>query len=201
MSQRLAITLVAVGVVGLCAVAIINMLTDRELRPFRADLPIAAKQFTSPPITLEAGYHYRLAVGGDGSIPYAGCLLGAGDDPLAGGCKRHPSALDVAWSLRNDRGNVVASGISPGDQSMFGYGEYVEADLGYFRVFTSTAVRLTWQYRRDPAPLAPLRPYVVIDAPDALESFDISVTLGGMLFATLACVGGGMLLVSRWRRD
>ena|SRR5579859_949587 len=200
MSQRLAIALVAVGVVGLCAVAIINMLTGRELRPFRADLPIATKQFTSPLITLEAGYNYRLAVGGDGSIPHAPCLLGAGTD-FSGDCKRHPSALEVAWSLRDDRDHVVASGIAPGNQSMFAYGEHVEADLGYFSVFRSTDVRLTMQYRLNPAPLAPLDPYVVIDAPDALESFGISETLAGVLFATLACVGGGMLLVSLWRRD
>ena len=200
MSKRLAITLVVVGVVGLCAIAIVNMLTGRALRPFRSDLPIATKQFAAI-ATLAPGYRYRLALGGDGSVPHAPCLLGAGGDPLPAECEHYPSALEVAWSLRDDRGHVVASGISPGNQTPFEYGQHVEADFGYFSVFRSTDVRLTIQYRLDPAPLAPLRPYVVIDAPDALVWFGAAETLGSVLFATLACVGAGVLLVTRWRRD
>ena len=200
MSQKLAISLVVIGIVGLCAIAIFRTLNDRQLRPFRSDLPVAAERFTSPLVTLEPGYRYRVAVGGDGSVPSAGCLLGASNDPRSGDCKRHPSALSVAWSLRDDRGRVVASGASPGNQWTFEFGKYVEADLGYLSVFRATAVGLTLQYRRNSGPLFPLHLYIVIDAPDALAVLGVSETLAGLLFVTLACVGGGKLFVSRWRR-
>lgn len=201
MSKTLAIIFVAVGVVGLSAIGIIHMLTGRELQPFRSDLPIASKQFTTSVITLASGYRYRVAVGGDGSVPHVLCLLGEDLDPPSGECKQYPSALEVAWSVQDDGGQIVASGVAPGPQTMFEYGQHVEADLGYFNVFRSTVVRLTMQFRLNPASLAPLHPYVLIDAPDALEFFGAGETLGSVLFASLACVGAGVLLVTRWRRD
>lgn len=198
-SRRLAITLVAIGVVGLLSIALVATLTGRQLRPFRADLPVQTKQFTGALITLAPGYHYRLAVGGDGSVPHADCLLGAGANASAE-CDGQTSALEVSWSLRDDRGQIVASGISPDEQSSFSYGEHVEVDLGYFSVFRLTNAHLTFQYRLNPAPLSSLHPYVLVDAPEALVWYGTSETLASVLFATAGCLGVGKLLLTSWRR-
>ena len=190
--------LVAAGVVGLSAVALISSVSGRQLRPYRADLSLSNQGFTSPPITLTPGYRYRLAVGGDGAVDYADCLLGAG---AAGQpCDGHPAVLRVSWSLREDGGQLVAAGVSPNKESSFQYGRNIEGDLGYFSVFRSTSARLTFRYRVNPAPLSDLHPYVVIDAPEALLWFGASETLAGVLFATLACIGAGRLLLTTWRR-
>ena len=200
LSRRLAIIFVAAGVVGLFAIAIIATLTDRQLRPYHSDLPLRNRPFTSPVMVLSPGYRYRIAVGGDGSVPHADCLLGAGVAGVSANCDQYPSALKISWSLRDELGHVIASGTSPDTQSSFDYGKHIEVELGYFSVFRSTNTRLSFNYRLDPAPLASLHPYIVVDAPEALLWFGASETLAGVLFATLACVGAGRLLLTTWRR-
>jgi len=199
MARRIWISFVVIGLVGLCADVIYSVSVDQKLRPFRSDLPVVSEPFTSTPFTLYSGYHYRLAAGGDGSVPYADCLLGAGGQSRADDCKQHPSSLLVAWSLTDDLDHVLASGVSPGSQPTLEYGQHIEIDLGYLSVSQPTSVRLSLRFRRDPASLAPLHAFLVLDAPDALLAYGVREVVVGAAFLVLACYGGGKLLVTRWR--
>jgi len=197
MTRRLGIVLVALAIIGFCTIPLYNAWVDRRVSPFQLSLPVAVTKFTTTTLTLEPSYHYQIEISVDNSVPYADCLLGAGSGALSGDCGHHPSILDIAWSLRDDRGQVVASGTSQGDQATFGYGDGVYVVIGYINVPRPTEARLTLRYRRSAVALAPLRPSVLVYDPDAAEGEGISELLLGLLCVALGVAGGIMLVMSR----
>jgi hypothetical protein len=205
MTQRLGMLLVALAVIVICALAFFTASVERRISPLvSAPLPVAAKEFTTSTLALEPGYHYRIEISVDNSVPYAACLLGASSGAFSGDCGHHPSILDVAWSLRDDLGHVVASGASQGDQAMFGYGgDNVDVVIGYISVPQPTDARLTLRYRRSAVALAPLQPTLWVHDPDAAEGNGINELLLDLQYGApagaLGIIGGIMLVASRRR--
>jgi hypothetical protein len=201
MTRRLGIVLVALAIVGFCTIPFYNAWVDRRVSPFQLSLPVATTTFTTSTLALEPGYHYQIEISVDNSVRYADCLLGAGTGALSGDCGHHPSILDVAWSLRDDRGQVVASGTSQGDRAMFGYGglDNVDVVIGYLDVLRPTHGRLTLRYRRSAVALAPLRPILSIYDPFAAEGAGIYELLLGLLGVALGGAGAIVLVMSRRR--
>lgn len=200
MTRPLGITMVALAVIGLCAIPLFDASIEQRVSPLHSALPVAAKEFTTSTLAFEPGYHYEFEISVANSVPYADCLLGAGSDAISGDCRHHPSVIDLTWSLRDDRRHVVASGKSPGDVAMFGYGgDDVDVVLGYISVLRPTNARLTVRYRRSAVALAPLRPSMWIYDQDAAEGFGIR-ELFFALFCVALCVAGGIILVASSRR-
>ena len=198
--KLLGIGLVALAVVGLCAVEHYDRSMDAALRPLHCALPVSARRFTTSAFALEPGYQYRMMVSVDNTVPYADCLLGAGRWTLSADCTRHPSALDVAWSLRDDMGHVTAFGASGGESALFSYGgDEVEAAIGYVSVVRPTIVRLMLQFRRSALALAPLHPTVWIYDIDAIEGTGINELLFDLESVAVGIAGVILLVISRRR--
>jgi hypothetical protein len=194
------ITYLAVAAVGLCTIALSGPAFDRRASPLQTALPVAGKEFTTSAFVLEPGYHYRIELSVDHSVPYADCLLGVGTSEFSGECGRHPSVLDIAWSLRDNRENIVASGASQGDKATFGYGgDSVGVELGDIDVTRSTAAHLTLHFRRNAVALTSLRPTLSVYDVLAEEGVGIDELLQSLLCVALGIAGVIALLTSRRR--
>src|SRR5690348_3637830 len=101
--------LIALAVVGFCAMMLYNHAMGAVWEPLNTPLPVNTAETTIGPFALKAGLKYDLSVYVDpgDDVPYEDCLLGqTGDAGLFGNCKGHPPALDAVWAVRDDLGRM-----------------------------------------------------------------------------------------------
>lgn len=196
--------LIALAVVGFCAIVLYNRAMATVWQPLDRPLSVNSGETTSGPFVLKSGLKYELSVYVDPGhdVPYEDCLLGQTGDGLLGDCKGHPSILDVMWVLRDDGGRLLQSGTSPREGACCDYiGSRMHADVAYFSVPRNANAFLQFRYRRNAGALAPLHPHVEIFARDAAESAGVGEFFIALLLLGVAFLGGIILLsfaVSRY---
>jgi hypothetical protein len=190
--------LIAVAVVGFCAMLLYNHAMGSAWKPLDMPLSVNKGETTIGPFALKSGLKYdlRFYIDPGRDVPYEDCLLGQTGDGLFGNCKGHPLVLDVVWVVRDDRGRTLLSGTTPREGACCGYvGSRVDTTVAYdFSAPRDANAFLQIRYRRNAAALAPLHPYVEIFAHDAAESAGVGQFFIGVLLLVIAGIGVLILL-------
>ncbi len=196
---RHGLLLLAVAMAGVLALAIYNAFTAHRWRALYVPLQVAAPATVTPLFTVESGHLYEISVSVDISraAPYGDCSLG--DPPGRGGlyhdCKGHDSALELLWTVRNERRAVLASGKYPGEQISMGYvGNRVDVAIAEFSVPRRTIAFVELHYRRNPLALGSLHPYIAVYAPAPFWSASSAETVFMLLLVPVGGLGVVMVL-------
>lgn len=190
---RHGILLVAVAAAGFVAISIHNLIMSPVWFPLDAPLNVISGKAQPPAFKLSAGKPYLLYLSVKPVVPYADCLLGQTD----AGCKHYASVIDLAWSIRDLKGRVLASGKSVGSCCSYVGNKKIDVMIDRFSIPSTTVATIDLHFKRDARALSSLSPRVAIEIdPGVAESESIREALIALLLAAVGLMGLTILAAS-----